>query len=81
MEDNELYLWLATIKQAKEGVEEAKIDLKVDNEFRTKEGRPTVEEEILSILDEEKEKRVKATREKLLSKIYVNKTTPMQDEE
>jgi len=51
MEDNELYLWLATIKAAKRGEKEALTQLRVTNENRKEQGKPTIEEEILGMLD------------------------------
>ena len=51
MEDKELYLWLATFKQAKAGNKEAQTDIKVENEERAKDGRPSLEEEILGMLE------------------------------
>lgn len=51
MEDNELYLWLATIEAAKKGEEEAQTILRVTNESRKGQGLPTIEEEILGMLD------------------------------
>lgn len=50
MEDRELYLWLATFKQAKAGNKEAQTDIKLENEDRSKNGRPSLEEEILGML-------------------------------
>ena len=55
MEDRELYWWLATIKAAKKGEESAKVDLKLENERRKEQGLPTIEEEILGMLELVKE--------------------------
>ena len=55
MERNETYLWLATIKQAREGDKFAQAQLRIQNEKRAKEGRPTLEEEILASLPSEKD--------------------------
>ena len=51
MEDKEMFLWLATIKAAKSGEKEALIQLKVTNEVRKEQGLPTIEEEILDMLE------------------------------
>ena len=53
MEKMEAFLWLATIKRAKNGDKEQLQHLQEENELRKEKGLPSVEEELLSMANNE----------------------------
>ena len=52
MDNSEAMYWLAILQQANEGSKEAQEMLQQENELRTENGQPTVQEELKEIVEE-----------------------------
>lgn len=53
MSEMEVLMWLAAIKLAREGNAEAENHLRIENEIRAEQNRPSVEEELQMIAEEQ----------------------------